>query len=65
MLLEIFKKITNRLFQNRDIVTGGIVSVIISILISLFLCYLYRFTFICFDPELCERIKEPMIQISP
>jgi len=45
--------------------TGGIVAAIIAILITLFLHYLYKFTFICLDPEICEKIKEPMLQISP
>lgn len=44
--------------------TGGIVAAIIAILISLFLHYLYKYTFICLDPEICERIKEPMLQMS-
>jgi len=44
---------------------GGIVAVILSILISFFLYYLYRFTFICFDPELCSKADKPMIQIHP
>ena len=45
--------------------TGGIVAAIITILITLFLHYLYKYTFICLDPEICDRIKEPMLQISP
>ena len=45
--------------------TGGIVAAIIAILIALFLHYLYKYTFICLDPEICEKIKEPMLQISP
>jgi len=44
--------------------TGGIVAAIIAILITLFLRYLYKYTFICLDPEICERIKEPMLQMS-
>ena len=44
--------------------TGGVVAVIIAILITLLLHYLYKYTFICLDPEICERIKEPMLQIS-
>ncbi len=44
--------------------TGGIVAVIIAILITLFLHYLYKYTFICLDPEICEKIKEPMLQIA-
>ncbi len=44
--------------------TGGIITAIIVILITLFLHYLYKYTFICLDPEKCERIKEPMLQIS-
>ena len=44
---------------------GGILAVILSILISIFLYYLYRFTFICFDPELCGKADRPMIQIRP
>jgi len=39
---------------------GGVVAVILSILISFFLYYLYRFTFICFDPELCSKVDRPM-----
>lgn len=45
--------------------TGGIVTLIIAILITLFLHFLYKYTFICLDPEICEKIKEPMLQISP
>ena len=45
--------------------TGGIAAAIIAILITLFLHYLYKYTFICLDPEICEKIKEPMLQISP
>jgi len=44
---------------------GGIAAAIIAILITLFLHYLYKYTFICLDPEICDRIKEPMLQISP
>ena len=44
---------------------SGIVAVMLSILISLFLYYLYKYTFICFDPELCGRVDRPMIQIHP
>jgi hypothetical protein len=42
---------------------GGIVAVIFSILISFFLYYLYRFTFICFDTKLCSEADRPIIQI--
>ena len=45
--------------------TGGIVTAIIAILITIFLSYLYKYTFICLDPEKCEKIKEPMLQILP
>ena len=45
--------------------TGGIAAAIIAVLITLFLHYLYKYTFICLDPEICEKIKEPMLQISP
>jgi hypothetical protein len=45
--------------------TGGIVAAIVAILITLFLHYLYKYTFICSDHEICEKIKEPMLQISP
>jgi len=43
---------------------GGIVAVILSILISFFLYYLYRFTFICLDPDLCRKADKPLIQIK-
>ena len=49
----------------RHLQTGGIAAAIIAILITLFLHYLYKYTFICLDPEICEKIKEPMLQISP
>ena len=49
----------------RHLQTGGIAAAIIAILITLFLHFLYKYTFICLDPEICERIKEPMLQISP
>jgi len=49
----------------KHIQTGGIAAAIIAILMTLFLHYLYKYTFICLDPEICERIKEPMLQISP
>ena len=45
--------------------TGGIVTAIIAVLITIFLSYLYKYTFICLDPEKCEKIKEPMLQITP
>ena len=45
--------------------TGGIAAAIVAILITLFLRYLYRYTFVCLDPEICEKIKEPMLQLSP
>ena len=45
--------------------TGGIAAAIVAILITVFLHFLYKYTFICLDPEICERIKEPMLQISP
>ena len=44
--------------------TGGIVTAIIAILIALFLHFLSKYTFICLDPEICERIKAPMLRIS-
>jgi len=44
---------------------GGIVTAIIAILITLFVHYLYKYTFICLDPEICERIKAPMLQMPP
>ncbi len=43
----------------------GIIAVIIAILVTFFIRYLYKYTFICLDPEICEKIKEPMLQISP
>ena len=43
----------------------GIIAVIIAILVTLFIRYLYKYTFICLDPEICEKIEEPMLQISP
>jgi len=49
----------------RHLQTGGIVAAIIAILITIFLGYLYKYTFICLDPEKCEKIKEPMLQITP
>jgi len=45
--------------------TGGITAAIVAILIALFLHYLYKYTFICLDHEICKRIKEPMLQIPP
>jgi hypothetical protein len=45
--------------------TGGIAAAIVAILITVFLHFLYKYTFICLDPEICKRIKEPMLQISP
>ena len=44
---------------------GGIAAAIIAILITTFLHFLFRYTFICLDPEICEKIKEPMLQLSP
>ncbi len=58
MLGEQIKKAKNH------IKTGSIVAAIIAILITLFLHYLYKYTFICLDPEICEKIKEPMLQLS-
>lgn len=44
---------------------GGIVGAIISLLISLFLIYLSRFSFICLDPDLCNRADKPLITNQP
>ncbi len=44
---------------------GGIIAAIIVILITLFIRYLYKYTFICLYPEICEKIEEPMLQIPP
>jgi hypothetical protein len=44
---------------------GEILAVILSIFISFFLYYLYRFTFICFDLELFSKTDRPIIQIRP
>jgi len=41
----------------RHLQTGGIAVAIIAILITLFLHYLYKFTFICLDPEICGKIQ--------
>jgi hypothetical protein len=49
----------------RYLQTGGIIAAIIVILITLFIRYLYKYTFICLDPEICEKIEEPMLQIPP
>jgi hypothetical protein len=49
----------------KNLRVGGVIALILSILISLFLYYLYRFTFICFDPELCYKNDRPIIQIRP
>jgi len=48
----------------KDLQTGGIVAAIIAILITILLHYLYDYAFICLDPEKCEKIKAPMLQVS-
>ena len=40
---------------------GGVVAAIITLLVSLFIIFLYRFSFICLDPELCARADKPLI----
>ena len=49
--------------SKRILKVGGIAALVLSILISLFLYYLYKFSFLCFDTELCNRLDTPMIQI--
>jgi len=48
-----------------DLKKGGIIAAIITLLVSLFIIFLYRFSFICLDPELCERLDKPLVVIQP
>jgi hypothetical protein len=48
-----------------DLKKGGIVAAIITLLVSLFIIYLYRFSFICLDPELCGKLDKPLITNQP
>jgi hypothetical protein len=43
----------------------GVIAVIIAFLISLFFIFLSRFSFICLDPELCDRADKPLITNQP
>ena len=44
---------------------GSIVMLILSILISILINYLLKFSFICFDPDLCKKSSEPLVVIPP
>lgn len=44
---------------------GGLIAVIISLLVSLIIILLYRFSFICLDPELCAKAERPLIINQP
>lgn len=48
-----------------DLKKGGIIAVIITFLVSLFIFYLYQFSFICLDPERCENLEKPLIINRP
>jgi len=49
----------------RKMKVGGLLLIILSILITLFISFLYKYSFICFDPELCRRAERPLIQLPP
>jgi len=44
---------------------GGLIAAIISFLVSLIILFLYRFSFICLDPELCSKADRPLIIQEP
>jgi hypothetical protein len=44
---------------------GGVIAAIITLLVSLLFIILYRFSFICLDPELCNRADKPLIINQP
>jgi len=44
-----------------DLKKGGIIATIITFIVSLIIILLYRFSFICLDPELCEDLDKPLI----
>jgi len=43
-----------------DLKKGGIIAAIVTLLVTLFIIFLYRFSFICLDPELCEGLDNPL-----
>jgi hypothetical protein len=44
---------------------GGVIAAIITLLVSLIIIFLYRFSFICLDPELCAKVDKPLIIHQP
>jgi len=44
---------------------GGLIAVIISLLVSLIIILLYRFSFICLDPELCGKADRHLMIQKP
>jgi len=44
---------------------GGMIAAIIAFLVSLLFIFLSRFSFICLDPELCDKIEMPLITNQP
>ena len=44
---------------------GGVIAAIISLVVSLIIIFLYRFAYICFDPELCAKIDKPLVINKP
>ena len=44
---------------------GGMIAAIITLLVTLIIIFLYRFAFICFDPELCAKVDKPLIIHKP
>lgn len=44
---------------------GVIITAIITLLISLLFLFLNRFSFICLDPDLCDKINKPLITNQP
>jgi len=44
---------------------GGVIAAIITLLVSLLFIFLYRFSYICLDPELCAGEDHPLIINQP
>ena len=49
---------------NNYLKIGGFFFLIISILLSFFIYNLCRFTSICFEPDLCKKAEENMVNIK-
>jgi hypothetical protein len=48
-----------------DLKKGGIIATIITFIVSLIVMLLYRFSFICLDPDLCDSLDKPLTINQP